>query len=251
MKTIKTLLAVCLLATATTVSAQSANGTSTAVGSGSYSRFYVSYNPLTLKPDYNGAKNTTLTGFTFGYTKGFSVSKSLPLFVEVGARLNYAFKKENGEGGFFGGDWDDDDWYDDDWYSRPLESGYYDYDDEDEKIETKHTYMGLTVPVNIAYKWSPASLPISITPFVGITLKGNILSKSKTTYGDEEEKWNNFDKKDVGKDGQWKRFQAGWQIGVGVDYKQLYVGFHYGSDFGEVCKKVNTSNWGISVGYNF
>lgn len=261
MKTIKTLLAVCLLATATTASAQFANGnagskkssSASVVNTSPYSRFYVSYNPLIVKPDFDGAENTTLTGFTFGYTKGISVSKSLPLFVEVGARLNYGFKSENSEGGNYG---DDDNWDDD----------YYDYFGDpytEDTYETKTTYMGVVVPINFAYKWTSASSPLSITPFLGLTLKGNIIAKKKMTYTntydgpfDEEMeenvvKYDLFDKKDVGKDGQWKRFQAGWQIGVGVDYKQLYVGFHYGSDFNEICKKTKTSNWGVSVGYNF
>lgn len=256
MKKFRFFLSLCLIMVAATASAQFANGSkkgsSAAVNTDSYQRFYVSYNPLTIKPDYKNAKNTTLSGVTFGFTKGISVSKSLPLFVEVGARLNFAFKSEDGYGaGDF--DWDDEDW-DDDWYTnRPKDYPYdYDYDDEEEEgAKTKYTYMGVVVPVNLAYKWSFASAPVSITPFVGVTFKGNIISKSKTEVGDYESKADNFDKKDVGKDRQWKRFQAGWQVGVGVDYKQLYVGFHYGSDFNEVCKKVNTSNWGISLGYNF
>lgn len=262
MRTIKFMLAACLLAAATTASAQFANGSAsskkgssaTVVNTDSYGRFYVSYNPLTIKPDYSDAKNMTLSGVTVGFTKGISVSKSLPLFVEVGARFNFAFKSEDGYGmgGGYDEDYDDDDDYP--WYTNRSKSDYdydYDYEDKDEGVKTKYTYMGVVIPVNLAYKWSSASVPVSITPFVGLTFKGNIVAKSKTEVDNKESKADFFDKKDVGKDGQWKRFQAGWQIGVGVDYKQLYVGFHYGSDFNEVCKKTKTSNWGVSLGLNF
>ena len=268
------MLAACLLATATTASAQFANGntgskkgsSATVVNTDPYGRFYVSYNPLTIKPDGSNSKNTTLSGVTVGFTKGISVSKSLPLFVEVGARFNFAFKSEDGYGMGGGYDYDYDYDYDDDdypWYTNRPKSDYdydYDYDDEDEDegVKTKYTYMGVVIPVNLAYKWSSASVPVSITPFVGLTFKGNIVAKSKTEYDSEyygdrkDEELDLFDKKDMkGKDHTWKRFQVGWQVGVGVDYKQLYVGFHYGSDFNEVCKKVNTSNWGVSLGLNF
>ena len=66
-----------------------------------------------------------------------------------------------------------------------------------------------------------------------------------------EEKYNMFDKDDVGKDGQWKRFQLGWHIGVGATYKAFYLGLSYGTDFMELAKKLNTSTFKIGVGYNF
>lgn len=257
MKKFRFFLSLCLIMVAATASAQFANGSkkgsSAAVNTDSYQRFYVSYNPLTIKPDKGD--DTNLTGFTFGFTKGISISKSLPLFVEAGARLNYGFKSETAD--------------DVELYGK-SEDNEYRFDGV-VSSETKMTYMGVTVPVNLAYKWTSSSSSVSIIPFVGLTFKGNIIAKTKTTgtfdgticdnhNGDilsdgtvelGEIKKDYFDKKDVGKDGQWKRFQVGWQIGVGVDYKQLYVGFHYGSDFNEVCKKVNTSNWGVSLGFNF
>lgn len=246
MKKFRFFLSLCLIMVAATASAQFANGSkkgsSAAVNTDSYQRFYVSYNPLSIKPDWDGAEDINLTGFAFGFTKGISISKSLPLFVEAGARLQYGFKSEDeSESGY---------WSDGNYQGYPGSI----------TTEYKDTYMGVVVPVNLAYKWTPSSSPVSITPFFGITLKGNIIAKQKVTRTEvvvggpttsNEKEYDYFDKDEVGKDGQWSRFQAGWQIGVGIDYKQLYVGFHYGSDFGEVCKKTKTSNWAVSVGFNF
>lgn len=242
MKNLKLILSICLLAVTTTASAQFANGSkkssssTTTVNTANYGRVYVSYNPLNIKPDSDDAKDINLKGFTFGFTKGISITKSLPLFAEIGMRLNYAFDSE-----------------------EESESGYYEGYPASVSVENKYSYMGLAIPVNLAYKWTPSSSPLSITPFVGITLKGNLIAKEKitmsATVGTEsasaDEEYDYFDKDEVGKDDQWKRFQAGWQIGVGVDYKALYLGVHYGGDFGEVCKKTKTSNWGISLGYSF
>ena len=69
---------------------------------------------------------------------------------------------------------------------------------------------------------------------------------------EDKQEANMFDKKEAGgKDSQWKRFQMGWQIGIGLNYNQLYVGIGYGKDFTELCKKVKTSTTSITLGYNF
>lgn len=191
--------------------------------------------------DVKGVDNTTLNGFTFGYTKGISLSKNLPIFLELGARFNFGFKSENLS--------DEDD---DDYYSTRLSYDYDDDYDEDEEETCKTTTASLVVPINVAYKLTFAGGDFSVSPFLGITLKGNILGKEKYEYGDEKETIDFFDKKDMeGKEYTWNRFQAGWQIGANLDYKALSLGFHYGSDFNEIAKKTNTKNWAINIGYKF
>lgn len=243
MKNLKLILSICLLAVTTTASAQFANGSkksssSPTASTESYSRLYMSYNPQTVKFDYKGAEDRTLHGITLGYTRGFSLTQKLPLFLELGARFNYGFKKE-----------------------FPSDFGY---DKEiDDYADVKHTNMNIAVPINLAYKFQIPNSEVSIAPFVGITLKYNIVAKTKIDitndelkeyleeegYDDEDFEMDYFDKKDV--EDTWKRFQCGWQIGAGMNYKALYLGLHYGSDFGEIAKKTKTSNWGISLGYNF
>lgn len=250
MKNFKSILTLGMLFVSTAGFAQFANnGGSHSSGGGSalikdtksYSGIYIGYNPTTISYDVKGVDNTTLNGFTFGYTKGISLSKKLPIFLELGARFNFGFKSENLS--------DEDD---DDYYSTRLSYDYDDYYDEDEEETCKTTTASLVVPINVAYKLTFAGGDFSVSPFLGITLKGNILGKEKYEYGDEKETIDFFDKKDMeGKEYTWNRFQAGWQIGANLDYKALSLGFHYGSDFNEIAKKTNTKNWAINIGYKF
>lgn len=253
MKNFKSILTLGMLFVSTAGFAQFANnGSSHSSGGGSalikdtesYSRIYIGYNPTTITSDIKGVDNTTLNGFTFGYTKGISLSKNLPIFLELGARFNFGFKSENLSE-------EDDDEDDDSYYSTRL-SYDDDYYDEDEEETCKTTTASLVVPINVAYKLTFAGGDFSVSPFLGITLKGNILGKEKYEYGDEKETIDFFDKKDMeGKEYTWNRFQAGWQIGANLDYKALSLGFHYGSDFNEIAKKTNTKNWAINIGYKF
>lgn len=260
MKSLKTLLTCGMLLASTAAFAQFSNAgggksTSSRSGSGlvkktdSYSRFYVGYNPTTISYDIKGKDDFTMPGVSLGFTHGFSLSKSLPLFLEVGLKGTFNFKSEKPD--------EDDDDYDYAMHRNLMSTraGYWDYDDDDydddDELKIKHKYASISVPVNLAYKLSFGNGDVSLTPFFGITLKANVMSKDEWVEGDEKEKYDNFDKKDVGKDSTWKRFQAGWQVGANLDYKQLAIGFHYGSDFGELCKKTTTSNWGISLGCNF
>ena len=159
----------------------------------------------------------------FGYTKGISLSQNMPLFLETGARFTYGFK------------------------SQTLSS---EDEEDDETVDTKA--MNIVVPINLSYKFSFSESDFSVSPFVGVTLKGNVLGKQKWSDEDDSFDCDFFDKEDMGgKDYTWKRFQVGWQIGANVDYKSLSVGMHYGSDFSELAKKTNSSNWAITLGYSF
>lgn len=233
MKNLKSILTMGLLFVSTAGFAQFANNGGHSRGSSvltkntdGYSRIYFGYNPTSVsydgKTDDSDVEDFTLNGIMFGYTKGISLSQNMPLFLETGARFTYGFK------------------------SKTLSLG----DDGDEKIETKA--MNIVVPVNLSYKFSFSENDFSLSPFVGVTLKGNILGKQKWVDEDDSVENDFFDKEDMeGKDNTWKRFQVGWQIGANVDYKSLSVGLHYGSDFSELAKKVNSSNWAITLGYSF
>lgn len=212
-----------------------------------WQRVYISYNPMNMVVDLSDADDMSFNGFSIGYAKGFSVSNDMPLFIEAGAQLTYGTNTLDSE--------DDE----------SLE--VYNYE-----LEQKTTILNLNIPVNLAYKFTVDSKKLSIIPYVGVNFKGNIIGKSKlnlvdkldSDYMSEKEFWenaedygikqekNNFDKKDTGsKDSQWKRFQMGWQIGIGLNYNKLYVGVSYGKDITELCKKTKLSTTSITLGYNF
>ena len=198
-----------------------------------------SYNIGALSYDFDGAKDTDFNGFSISYVKAFSISKSLPLFVEAGLGITYASGEEKwGDFGSFDDDYDD--WYDYDWYG-------YDYDDFEVKME--YTYLGVTVPVNLAYKYT-LNEEIQIIPFTGVYLRAGVISKAKV----ESEDYDLFDDneaKQIGLSDSWNRFQFGWQIGAKVAYKQFTAGISYGTDLNEIAKKTKMNNLSISVGYNF
>lgn len=259
MKAIKIYLSVCLLAVATTASAQFANSnasssstSSRSIDTDGWDRISVSFNPMKMVYDAEGADDISFTGFSLGYTKGFSIAKQIPLFIEAGINATYAFNTQDSE--------------DNDGLEHLKDQGY--------DMELKTTLFSLNIPVNLAYKFSLTNSDLSIVPYLGVNFRGNIIGKSKYKladglgedfpYDSEKEFWedfeeefskqdtNNFDKKETGsKDATWKRFQMGWQIGVGLNYKQLYVGVGYGKDFTELCKKTKIATTSITLGYNF
>lgn len=192
-----------------------------------YNRIYVSYNPHNLSSDYDfydDLDKLNTIGFTFGYLHGFSLSKKVPLFLEVGGRVNYSFKKET--------------------------SGEDEYDVKD---TYKYSHLNVAVPVNLAYRYTFKN-GMSLAPYFGITFKTNILAKIKEDYtyqGETESSTTNcLDDDDM--DGEaFKRFQVGWQVGTGLTYKSYYFGVHYGADFGEITDEIKTNNWGITIGYEF
>lgn len=261
MKTMKFYLTCCLLAIVTSVSAQFANSNNNISASSSpgryidtngWNRLSVSVNPMKITTDIKGEDDFNMTGFSLGYTKGFSIVKQIPLFLEIGINARYAFTKLDKD------DIDD----------LGKMDGY--------DMERKFSLLSLDVPVNIAYKFSFPNSNVALVPYIGINFKGNIIGKSKLNLADpdelgedydEDDYWkdqeekeedgirqstNMFDKKETGdKDVTWKRFQMGWQLGIGLYYNQLYAGIGYGKDFTELYKKTKIGTTSITIGYSF
>lgn len=166
----------------------------------------------------------SLNGVGLEYTRGISISKDLPMFVEVGIKAQFG-----------AGSLDDD-------------------DDGTMKIQQ----FSFSVPVNYTYKFAIGD-GISIAPYLGVNFKVHAMAREKYEYDDdiEESDWYNiFSKDDMGsKDATWNRFQMGWQLGIGLNVKSFYVGLQYGTDFIAAYKykkaAVNTGNFALKVGYNF
>lgn len=252
MKAVKILMMAGALAIATPAFAQFSNASAGARSTGGssmtkdttpYDRLSISYQYDMCKYDKDDSYDQNLNGFAIDYLHGFSVSKTLPLFIETGIGFNVGF-------------WSDSD---DKRFSNA-------------EIKYNLTTLNISIPVNVAYKFN-INQDFSIHPYIGLNLKFNTLAQFKTKIdcddSDTQEiaddlddddfraftgrprSMSMFDKDETGKDGQWKRFQLGWHIGVGVNYKAFYVGLSYGTDFMELAKKLNTSTFKIGVGFNF
>lgn len=169
----------------------------------------------------NGGLSDKLNAFTIGYNRAINVAPSIPLYVEFGAALQYAFYSDEAS--------DED------------EGSYY-----TEKYTVKYTGHILTakVPVSLLYHIAIPNSDFAIEPFAGVDFKYNISGSGKqketgeySNRGDDPEIYeettkidNIFDKKKC--DGhQANRFQAGWHIGANIVYKKAFVGISYGQDF--------------------
>lgn len=103
-------------------------------------------------------------------------------------------------------------------------------------IETGGTFdilqenISLAVPVNVAYRWKVAP-NWSIQPFTGFNFKFNLSS-------------------DIG-EGHTNVFQAGWQIGVGAQFKKWYAGINYDIDFNKIADDINSKVFSLKIGYCF
>lgn len=138
MKKLSFVLTVALMAIATTASAQFANSgkktTKVSTNTENYNRFVAAYNSFSLSTE---GDSLDLTGLSVGWTKGISIAEKMPLYVETGLHVMYAFGSEYG----------------------------FDY-----------SYLGVNVPVLLTYKITLHET-MSILPYAGLNLRGNILGE--------------------------------------------------------------------------
>lgn len=222
MKTLKALLVLAFVGLAGTASAQFANSGSSASGSSiwttvntdGYNRVYVGYSGVKGKIDIDGADDMKFPGFSVGYLRGIGLTQKVPLYLEVGGEIDFNRYSESEEG-----------------------------------VDYKQTILGLKIPVSLVYRLN-INENFSISPLFGFDFRLNLMGKGKYEYDGESEDWNLFDDDEM--DGEaYKRFQAGWHIGVGFDYKALHFGVDYGTSFNEITEKVKLATTSVTVGYNF
>lgn len=206
----------------------------------SYNNDHYGFNKEIKDGDYDGF---SLNGVGIDYRHGFQLGEK-PMFIETGASFNFNF-------------------------------GSLSEKDEYGKYTTNYQNMNLLVPVNFVYRFNITE-DFSIAPYAGINFKINMVGKDKSKFEDledseynwEAENWTNWYSKDEekgmgGEDYTWNRFQMGWQIGVGFQYKPFYLGIQYGTDFipayshkfeydGESYKpRVNVGSLRVSLAYCF
>ena len=217
------LVAMSLSASAQFTDNSASTSSASSVGNASgWGYFYVEYNPLTIKVDEKGSDDESLSAFSLGYNQAFPVSQGAPLFIETGLGLMYATKS--------------------------------DFDDID---DLDFSMFSAKIPVNLMYAFQLPNSDISIIPFGGITLRGNISGKFTYKGGKKDKEYDVFDKKDMDDMGMldgkaWNRLQVGWQIGLKARLGSYFlVGVSYGNDMSEIAKKTTISTTSLTVGYTF
>ena len=239
MKKLTSLVAM-LMMVSTSTFAQSANAGASKTSSipDTWQGVTASYNSSLLTCDIAGAKDINMNGFSIGYMKEFYIIKSLPLFVETGLSIMYASSEEEwwNLGSSF--ESDNDDWLDD---------GFADAD------KTECTYIGITIPVNLAYKYT-LDEDFQIIPFAGVYMRGGLIFNARCKSVGESKNYDLFDSKQAKQMGlrdSWDRFQFGWQIGAKLAYDQATAGISFSTDLKEFATKTKMLSLSLSVGYNF
>ena len=181
--------------------------------SAQYNRFEASFVAANMKfDDYGESITQNPKGAELGFIHGFGLSKNIPLFLEVGGRLQFL---------------------------------HLNLDDWEEDLDITDNFLNLSVPVVATYKFNVTD-NISIAPQFGFNLKFNLVAKEKEEYKGESESYSWFDGDDAA-----KRFQFGLNAGVGFSFSKFYLGYRFQPDLSEFIKDVKTNANVISVGITF
>lgn len=218
----------------------------------------LSYNPITLAVDGDWEDAIDylkiddildFNGFSIDFRAAFNIVDDVPLYLETGAGLTYAWSRCHDE--------EEDSEYD----------PFYDVDtDFLLSVDLKTKFMSLSVPINLAYKYA-VNDNFAIKPYAG--LKGRFNLSLVETYKEEvevspdyydlsysdEDSFNMFDKDDMeefwGAREKAKRFQLGWQIGLDLEFNDFIVGVAYGADMGEIIDDWQFKTTTLSLGIKF
>lgn len=206
-----------------------------------YNRAELSYDntSYSFNKDMNSDDaNFSANGFGLNYLHGFKVSRTLPMYVEAGLNINFDFSCKN-----------------------LAEIG-------NAKIDQKFQNINFQIPVNYTYHFHTGK-GFTIAPYAGLNFKINAISRMKIAGsgdlddidGDYEDEWTNLlSEEDMGnKDATWNCFQMGWHVGVGAEFRKIYLGLQYGTDFipaygykeDDFNARINTGNFRLMVGYTF
>ena len=158
-----------------------------------YTRLQVSFVNCYLSHYNYSHKDVNPKGLSLGAAFGLSLSDEIPLYLEPGAQLTWAHQVED----------------------LPNNGDY------------KFTYMNLSAPVNVVYKYD-INDKVAISAHTGLNLKMNLIARAHVY----DEKYNMLSKSDMGsRDNRANLFQLGGQFGFGVHVSEFYFGYQYQYDF--------------------
>jgi hypothetical protein len=125
-----------------------------------------------------------------------------------------------------------------------LGAQYSTYD----KNHLSFNVVSAKVPLNIVYDFAIPNSTISLDPYVGLKFRFNAWGKAEYSYNGRKTSIDLFDSNE----GNWKRFQAGMQLGVKARFNNtFFVGIGYGFDFNEIGDNAKVNEVQLSVGLCF
>lgn len=200
-----------------------------------FNTFDLTYSPVKLTFDFGIEYNVKLNGVSLNWSQYRLVTDKLPLYLQYGAGLQYAW----GEFSFFG------------------------------LVTPNINILSARVPVNAVYKLAIPNTSLVILPYVGLNLQGYFLGKGKSESDVDEGYYEDdiyyesdsddgsldiFNKKDMGGD-PLNRIVLGWQIGAKVMYDRYIFGVGYEGPVTNLYKedvlKVRSSQVNITLGIKF
>lgn len=190
------------------------------------------YSPANMVLSYDGdsdSEGMNALSLTWLQARRLPVN-NLPLYVQYGAGLQWAFETESETDG-------------------------------DAKLKNSMNFLTVKVPVNVLYDFQIPSTPVNIMPYLGLNLQCHVIGSEKMSYtydGEtESESYSYFSKDDMedmyGK--AFNRIVLGWQIGAKVAYDKYFFGIAYEGPVTNLYKngdaKINFNYVNISLGIRF
>ena len=211
MKNFKLFLAACLLGLATAANAQFSDSSAASVSENNdaWDGIRVSYNLFAVEDDSN-IDYDKIGAFEIGYVKAFSISSTMPLFLETGASLLWA------KGDVF----------------------------DDQGLKLSMDMMSINIPVNLAYKFDIKE-GMSFVPYAGLFLRYNLSGETELSQYGNKITSDMFDEDE----GDGDRIQYGLQIGARLDFNKFNVGVSYGFDMNEIMDDTKTNKIAFTVGF--
>lgn len=190
------------------------------------------YSPVNLVTSYDGdseSEGMNALSLTWLQARRLPVN-NLPLYVQYGAGLQWAFETESETDG-------------------------------DVSAKNSTNFLTVKVPVNVLYDFQIPSTPVNIMPYLGLNLQCHVVGSQKMSYtyeGETESQSVNYFSKDDMEDYFGKPFNRvvlGWQIGAKVAYDKYFFGIAYEGPVTNLYKngdaKINYNLVNISLGIRF
>lgn len=189
----------------------------------------------------------SLKGFAIGYNRAFNIVRNVPLYLEVGGRLNMSFYSTEANDKF-----DKDD-------------HYYDRMERD----LSGTFISLKIPVSVLYHFNLGSSDFGIEPFAGFSIQYNICATYKAEWTDydwdyDSDTWEKdytekkdgslFDEDDMDDLKTANRLQFGSHSGVNFVYKnKYYAGLKFDVDLNKFQDDTSLRfhTFSLNLGYRF
>lgn len=174
----------------------------------------IGYNPINFK----GQMDYDMDALSAEVMAEKLISESASLYVDFGARVQYAFDSFKSYG-------------------------------DDHKVEM----MTFTIPATFRYSYDFGSTGFSVMPFTGLNIRFNISAKEKIEGAGGTYEYDFFSDDDMSQFGMdsWNRVQLGYHSGVAMAYDMFRVTFWYGEEFNDIGDDTGTDQFGISLGLTF